>query len=198
MRVSKWRQIFGCQLSIYGLILYHRRRATAPSGLGGWTTGLTILASKSTTTLNVLSWDTWLWLLATNVGKWDSFHEQPGGLYAGVSTQVTLVSSGTTVLLVWAANSLWHIRGVLNILNMNKSSVPSAYTHIFTWGRGQQPHSPVVRRQQVESVEQLDCSSHLLVLSSEFGVSELWAAILLYQGITTSPLMQDKRLTSHL
>lgn len=70
---------------------------------------------------------------------------QPGGFYARASTQVTPVAFGTAVLLVWAANSLWHIRGALNLLNVNRFSVVSPYTHILTSGRGQQPHSPVDR-----------------------------------------------------
>ncbi len=177
---------------------YLWRWATAPGGLGGWTTGLTIFATITTSTLNALFWDTRLWLLAINVGKWDYFHMQPGGFNAGASTQVTPVAFGTAVLLVWAANSLWHIRGALNILNMNRFSVASPYTHILTSGRGQQPHSPVDRWQQVESAEQLNRSSHSTSPRSKLGAGVLWAEILLYQGITTSPLMQDTLATSHL
>ncbi len=116
----------------FNTLLYLWRWATAPGGLGGWTTGLTIFAIISTSTLNVLFWDDRLWLLVINAGKWDYFHMQPGGFNAGASTQVTPVAFGTAVLLVWAANSLWQIRGALNILNMNRFSVASPYTHFLT------------------------------------------------------------------
>lgn len=66
------------------------------------------MTAESTTTLNVLHCNTWLWLVATDVSELSYFHVQPSGLYTGASAQVTSVALGTAVLLVWAANSLRH------------------------------------------------------------------------------------------